>query len=205
MNISYNINGGKIKLAPLKDILHNSYKKKKDMTDDIHGYVLDKQLSGTRVQVYHNKDKNHTVISHRGTNSLSDIMTDARLLIGDRSGNRYKHANDISDKAHQKYKGSKFSQIGHSLGADIASNTANKDDEVIRYNGPTTTHDLLKPQSSNEYNIHTSLDPISILQPLKPFKRTDNNITIPSDNYNPLDQHKVDKLSILDTEHTIGQ
>ncbi len=69
---------------------------------------------------------------------------------------------------------------------------------MIKYNGPVLPIDLMKKHKDNEYHIRTSLDPISILQPLSPFNK--NTITIPSDNINPLDQHKVDKLNYLGDE-----
>ncbi len=111
---------------------------------------------------------------------------------------------NISNKAHEKYKGSDITQIGHSLGSELAKKSGKKGDEIIKYNGVTIPSDLFRKQDDHEYNIRTSLDPISILQPLAPFNKDENNITIPSDNFNLLDQHTTDKLDGLDENHIIG-
>ena len=205
MKLLYEVTGGSLNVSVLKDMLHNSYKKKKEQKNDINGYVLDNDLSGERVKVYHNNNKNHTVVAHRGTNGMQDWITDARLLIGDKTNKRYQHAKDISNKAHEKYQGSKFTQIGHSLAGDIANESKQNNDEVIKYNAPTTPIDILKPQQNNEYRIRTSLDPISVLQPLSPFNKNKNNITIPSNNFNLYDQHKIKQLKHLDKDLMIGK
>ncbi len=198
MNINYEISGGKLKASTLKDMLKNSYKDKKTMNKNIKDYELDNSLSGSRVQVYHNKNNNHTVIAHRGTKGLNDWYTNLQLSLGYKNNKRFQHSKDISDKAHQKYNDSTFTQIGHSLASEIAKKTANDNnekDEVIKYNGPVLPIDLVRKHKDNEYDIRTSLDPISVLKPLSPFNK--NTITIPSDNINPLDQHRVDKLDYL--------
>ena len=206
MNINYVLKGKGIKISTLKKMLHNSYKHNNDdVQQNINGYELDKQLSGKRVQVYHNKDLNHTIISHRGTQGLNDWLTDAQLLFGNKNNNRLKQSNDISNKAHQKYKNSDFTQIGHSLGSELAKTSAKEGDELIKYNGATIPSDLFRNQNENEYDIRTSLDPISVLQPLKPFNKNDNNITIPSDNFNLIDQHSISKLDNVDENKYIGK
>jgi hypothetical protein len=124
------------------------------------------------------------------------------LSLGYKNNKRFQHSKEISDKAHKKYNDSTFTQIGHSLASEIAKKTVNDNhekDEVIKYNNPPVLPiDLMKKHKDNEYHIRTSLDPISILQPLSPFNK--NTITIPSDNFNPLDQHRTDKLEYLGDE-----
>ena len=63
----------------LRDFLSNGYKKNQAKTLD--GYQRDDSLSGQRAQVYHNKDNNKTIVTHRGTQGFQDILTDLKLAI----------------------------------------------------------------------------------------------------------------------------
>eukprot|EP01038_Epipyxis_sp_PR26KG_P017718 gene17718-24687_t len=110
--IHYAYFGGKLAVKDIKHFLKSSYDK--NLND--HGdYKIDTSLSGSRAQVYHNPTKNHTVVVHKGTDSLNDWVTDLRLGLGDRSGTRFKHAKDVQRKAEQKYGNSNISTLGHSL------------------------------------------------------------------------------------------
>lgn len=78
----------------LQSLLKNSYKGKKQ-AKKLDGYERDNSLSGQRVQVYHNKDTGKTVVSHRGTSGVQDMITDAKLMLAPslyRSGARYKQS-----------------------------------------------------------------------------------------------------------------
>jgi hypothetical protein len=75
----------------LSKMFKEVYSKSKDRTNNIDNYELDKELSGQRVTVYHNKDTGHTVINHKGTSGIHDWITDLRLGLGDKSSNRFKH------------------------------------------------------------------------------------------------------------------
>lgn len=68
--IQYFIHGGKVNLGTLKNIFTNGYAKKKN--NNVDGYELDHSLSGQRVGVYHNPETNHTIVSHKGTDSATD-------------------------------------------------------------------------------------------------------------------------------------
>jgi hypothetical protein len=87
--------GGKINTKTLKNMINNGYAKKPKSTSSIDGYKLDESLSGTRAQVYHNPDTNHLVINHRGTASLSDVMTDIGLMFNYKNGKRFKHGKKL--------------------------------------------------------------------------------------------------------------
>src|SRR5688572_20204870 len=81
----YAVTGGKIKISTLKSMIINGYIKKPQGMDNINSYVLDKSLSGTRAQVYHHPETNHLVVNHRGTQGIHDVITDMRLMLGDKS------------------------------------------------------------------------------------------------------------------------
>jgi hypothetical protein len=63
------------------------------------------QLSGERVQVYHNKENNKTIVSHRGTKDLNDVITDVKLALFPNSyknSKRYQHSKTIQEEAEQE-------------------------------------------------------------------------------------------------------
>ena len=61
----------------LRDFLSNGYKK--NQANSLDGYQRDDSLSGQRAQVYHNKDNNKTIVTHRGTSGFQDVLTDIKL------------------------------------------------------------------------------------------------------------------------------
>lgn len=195
--------GGKVSVNSLKKIIKNGYQE--DKLNNINDYQLDNELSGERVQVYHNPKTNHTIVNHRGTKGVQDVITDMKLLFGNKSSKRFQHSKDVSDKAHEKYKNSEITQVGHSLGAQLAKEAKVKhNDETITYNGATTPLDLFNKQQDNEYNIRTYLDPISGIQELQPNTIPKNNITIPSASLNLLEEHRSEALNRLNQDRLIG-
>lgn len=198
--------GQGLKAKTLKNIIYNGYHNNENK--NIDGYELDKQLSGKRVQVYHNPNSSHTVVNHRGTQGLSDWITDANLaLFYNKSNKRFKHSKAITDKAKEKYSNSQFTHVGHSLGTELMhqANLNNNTDELIKYNGVSHPYDILKKQKDNEYNVRTGIDPVSALDQLKPFQKSSNNTTIRSDTYNPISEHSSHNLDRLDPEQIIGK
>jgi hypothetical protein len=201
--IHYAYFGGKMSVKDIKHFLSKSYDK--NLND--HGdYKIDKSLSGKRAQVYHDERKNHTVVVHKGTDSLNDWVTDLRLGLGDRSGTRFKHAKDVQRKAEQKYANSNISTLGHSLGSKLAEEASqNPDNEIITLNNPIVLSDLIKKPKSNQYNIiRTSLDPVSILRNVAPSK-SKNDLTIKSTTGNILTEHNTDTLNRINQDMEIGK
>lgn len=194
---NYFIIGGKIKASVFKQVLQNGYQKKPH--DEIEGYKLDKELSGQRAQVYHNKDTNHTVINHRGTDGIHDMYTDVKLMFGMKNNKRFDHGKKVTDEAMKKYKDSDVTITGHLLGHAIAKE-ANKphQKELVTLNGAVIPTDLLSKQRDNEYHIRTEYDPVSILHTLNPMRNDKNNTTIKSDSLNLLNEHKTDTLDRID-------
>jgi hypothetical protein len=94
-----------------------AYKK----TASVDGWTRDKEISNGKTSVY-TKD-NQVVISHRGTDTSDsqDMSADKDIVLGsfDEDDPRVKRAKKIADKAVKKYRGKKFTQVGHSLGAVV--------------------------------------------------------------------------------------
>lgn len=178
-----------MKTNDFKLFLINSYKPKDLQEPKIKNYIRDDELSGNRTQVYHNHVNNKTKIIHTGTNSLNDAITDFKLFVSPkmyRNSDRYHHAKLIQEQAEQKYKNSKMVTIGHSLGSRLASDLGRNSNKIITYNKPFLPYE--KPKS-NEINLRTNYDPVSILGSNK------NNIkTIPSDSINPIKAHEINQL-----------
>ena len=201
--MSFILIGGKVKNKVLKSVLKNGYD---DKLNDIDNYRVDKDLSGKRVQVYHNPDTNHTIINHRGTKGLNDVYTDLKLMMNFKNNKRFQHGKDITDKAINKYSNSDVSITGHSLGHKIAEEANLKHNkEQITLNGAITPYDLIKKQKDNEFHIRSEYDPISVLHGLNPMKNNNNNTTIKGKNLNLLNEHKTDVLGRLDDDLEFGK
>ena len=194
------LKGGKMKIQDVKTLLTNSYN---DKPTDVNGYKLDKDLSGKRVQVY--TDENGKVyIVHRGTHGIHDIMTDVKMTFGNVKGQkRFKYAEKIQREAENKYGKDNVTTLGHSLGAKIAEQVGKNSKEIITYNKPTLPLDLFKKKKlpDKQYDIRTSRDPVSILQPLQ---KGSNDMVIDSKTINPLTEHSIDALDRLDPNLMVG-
>jgi len=196
LNHLHHLEGKGLSISTLKNVIKNGYAKKKD--DNIDGYKLDDSLSGNRVTVLHNPDTNHTIVNHKGTASLNDWWTDLKLgLFNDKSGARFQHSKKIQKEAEDKYKDSKFTVTGHSLGSKLAQEANTNNHEFIGVNGAYTPYDLFNKKKDNETHIRSSLDPVSYFDPK-------NDITIKSKTYNPLTEHSSDILSRLDPNTYVG-
>lgn len=204
--IQYIISGGSMKVKTIKQMIYNGYHDNE--LSNIDGYELDPELSGQRVQVYHNPKTSHAVINHRGTKGIQDVITDINMLgRNSKTNKRFQHSKDITDLAKQKYNNSNFTHIGHSLGSELMhqANLNNNTDDLIKYNGVSLPYDILRTQKDNEYKIRTAIDPVSMLEPLHPYQNSKNNLTIPSESYNPLEEHKAHNLERLNPDLEIGR
>ena len=77
--------GGSLSSQDLKWFLKASYNRSHS---DYKDFRVDKQLTGQRVQVYHNPHTKQTVVVHRGTKGFHDAVTDLRYTFGDKSNKR---------------------------------------------------------------------------------------------------------------------
>lgn len=195
------IKGGELSVNNTKDFLKQSYSKS---PKDIDGYKIDKDLSGQRVQVYHNPQNNKTIVVHRGTNSIQDWGTNLSMSFGIK-GKRFNHAKKIQKQAEEKYGKNNLTTLGHSQGAKWAEMLGNKNNnnEVITLNKPTLPLDLIqgKKVKKNQTDIKTSKDPVSVLRGLQKGKKAR---VLKSKTINPLTEHSVDVLNRLDENEMLG-
>lgn len=188
--IKYVKYGGKIKVSDLKHFLNKSYDKKHDNHKD---FVLDKELSGSRAQVYYNPKDNKTVVVHRGSKGAVDwLINDPALMLGVEGWTtRFKHAKDIQKKAEQKYNNSDFTTVGHSLGSKLAKDSASKGDR-IGVNGASSFGDFINPDKEFT-NVRSKRDVVSLLS-------RDNNINIKNKTNNIIKEHSYDILDDLNDD-----
>ena len=198
--------GGALSSHVMSDLLAQSYetKNKKKRRLEVDGFHIDPSLSGERVQVWYNPTTRQAVVVHRGTAGFQDVMTDARLFFGDKSGKRFRHADNIQKKAEAKYGKAHVSTIGHSLGSSVAEKVGQGSKEVLTLNKPTTLEDLAKGKkvSEKQTDVRTKYDPVSIL---RPYQKGSDAIEIESTTWNPLAEHKTDTLKRLDEGVMIGR
>lgn len=197
---SKKVEGGKMAIKDVKNLLNASYKKKQN---DVGDYIIDKDLSNRKVQVYKKKDDNQAVVVHRGTNNLSDWMTNLKMTLGYKNDDRFKNSKKIQKLAEEKYGAENISTLGHSLGSRLAEEVGNKSKEVITLNKPTLPFDLLtrKKIKDNQVDIRTKKDPVSILQQ---FQKGSSDIIIPSTSNNLLKEHSTNVLDRLDENMIVG-
>ena len=194
--------GGGLPAGDIQKLLKNSYQI--PPANNIGDFVLDKELSGRRVQVYKNRNTPQAVVVHRGTQGLKDWSTDLFYATGGdpKQTNRFKHAADIQKKAESKYGAKNITTLGHSLGAKISSTVGQNSKEIINLNKAVSPLDAIQQTSDKEINIRTSGDAVSALLPLRNSMRT---ITIPSTTYNPFTEHKTETLNRLPADQIIGK
>ena len=200
------IKGGEIEVSNLNKLLNESYKKKKDTSSNIDNrFILDENLSTDKTKVYLDNKTGDIKMVNRGTSDFKDVFTDAKLLMGFKDKSRFNEARGILNEIKNKYPQKSIDVYGHSLGASVAEDLG-KDERiknVITLNKPTTPKDLLykSKQSGKQYDIRTTGDLISILNPLQ---QSTNDIIIPSETKNPYTEHKIETLSRLPQDQIIG-
>ena len=199
VKVEKRIKGGKIESSVFKSVLSATYKK--DHPKEIDGYEADDSLSSDSSKVYHNKEKNHTIIAHRGTEgTLKDWKNNAIYAIAGRSGyektDRFKQAKKTQELTEQKYGLSNLTTTGHSQGGLLAEMLGKKGRETITYNKASTPWDRTKKEA-NQHDVRTSGDVVSY------WDRKNADIVIPSVS-NPLSAHKMDSISDLGNTE-IGQ
>lgn len=197
-SIEYQVTGGRVNAKTLQSMISNGYEKKPQSKDKIDGYVLDKELSGTRAQVYHNPETDHLVINHRGTKGMQDVFTDIGLMFNHKSNKRFQHGKAVTDAALKKYDTENVTLSGHSLAGVIAKEANKKHGkETITVNGAVTPYDMLSKQDNNTLVVRSKLDPISYLHSWSPFANKAQTIDIEAKSYNPFTEHSADVLDRL--------
>jgi hypothetical protein len=143
----------------LHDVLKNSYDKKSNQANFLKdkGYTFDNELSNDNQQVYYNNN-GHLLFSVAGTHNLSDVAVDAKLMLGQlKDTKRYQEAEMTFNKARDKYKPTRTTALGHSLGASISAKL--NADEIITLDKGAEPGAKTK---NNEKAYRTSGDIVSV-------------------------------------------
>lgn len=192
--------GEGLPVGKLKQFLKQSYQ---PTLRNLGNYTVDKNLSGQRVQVYHDSNSNRTVVVHRGSYSIQDWRTNVLSLFG-YIGKRYNHSKHIQDKAEAKYGKDNIITLGHSLGGRLAEQLGRDTSEVITLNKPTYPNDILNSDSvpDNQTYVKTSSDPVSMLRGRQ--KGNEPVVILSKVLANPITEHSVNVLERLPDELMVG-
>lgn len=185
--------GGKIISKYLKSVLKNSYNKKPKEEKIDNNLIMDKDLSGRRVQTYIDNNTGEVYFTIRGTQGMRDILTDIKLFFTPTSKlknlKRFKYADEMLKKVEQKYGKENINVIGHSLGSKIAEIIGDENHKnIITYNKPVLPFEKIIDKK-NQIDIKTSRDPISLLD-----KPDENDIVLQSKSLNPVYEHSLQAL-----------
>ena len=199
-HVFHTLSGKGLPADILKNLLAKSYDKN---LSDYKDFVVDKELSGQRVQVYKNHKTGQVVVAHRGTQGIHDWITDLRYGLGDTSGARFKHSKKIQAAAENKYGAHNVTTIGHSLGSQLAEKAGGNSKEIITLNKPVSPYDLLfgKKVADNQTDVKTAYDPVSVLRGFQGGKKAQ---VIDSESSNPLTEHSTATLGRIDDNENVG-
>jgi hypothetical protein len=196
--------GGKISVSNLSKFFKSSYAGKK-APKKIDTYNLDSELTNKYGSVYYDPDKQHAVLTHKGTSgdtyleTAKDWGNNAMYAVGlYKYTDRYKQGKKLQDATEKKYGANNVSTLGHSQGSTLSRELGQNSKEIINLNPAYKGEKPLK----NEYNIRSSGDVVSV--GLHGTKRG-HDILIPSQGINPLTEHKIDILDRIDQSQMVGQ
>lgn len=178
----------KEELGLVKNLLDNSYKSPQAQAREVNGFFRDDSLSGQRSQVYYNPETKQAYVTHRGTASPQDILTDVKMVFGNKTGERFKYAKDIQKQAEEKYGAENITTAGHSLGGTIAEKVGKKSGKIVTLNKPVTPFDVAYSKvSEKQQDIKTRKDPVSILRRFQKGRK--EKVIVGPDN--PIAAHKL--------------
>jgi hypothetical protein len=195
--------GGKLSVKNLKALLSASYDEKPP--ERINDFILDSKLSTKHVKVYHNPVNQQTVIAHRGTKEWYDWFNNAVYGAFGKTGYkltaRFKESQRVHNATIAKYGVKNLSTIGHSQGGIASEILGQQGKEVITLN--KATRPLSNIKGEKQYDISTTLDPVSKLNPFQGKSKKD--ISIKSKSSNPIKEHLLPVLEGLDDDLDIGE
>ncbi len=195
--------GGSLSVKDLKGLLEASYKEKAKVGD----WVLDTAISGPTAKVYFNPKNNKVVVAHRGTPAtdgadwLNNLTYALKGTEGYKKTKRFLASKKVQDAAEAKYGTKKMATIGHSQGSLLSELLGKNGYETITLNKATRPKSNVKGQ--HQYDIRSSGDVVSALNPFQ--EKTDRDITIQKQSWNPLKEHSIDILNRLNPEQEIGR
>jgi len=196
--------GGKISVGNLSKFFKSSYAGKK-APKQIDTYNLDSELTNKYGSVYYDPDKNHAVLTHKGTSgdtyleTAKDWGNNAAYAMGlYKYTDRYKQGKKLQTATEKKYGSQNVSTLGHSQGSHLSRELGGNSKEIINLNPAYKGEKPLK----NEYNIRSSGDVVSV--GLHGTKRG-HDVLIPAESANPLTEHKIDILDRINQSQMVGQ
>ena len=197
------VSGGKLSVKNLNALLNASYDE--NPPERINDFILDKKLSTKHVKVYHNPVNQQTVIAHRGTKEWYDWFNNAIYGAFGKTGykltNRFRESQRVHNATISKYGVKNLSTIGHSQGGIPSEILGQEGKEIITLN--KATRPFANVKGKKQYDISTTLDPVSKLNPFQGKSKKD--ISIKSKSYNPIKEHLLPVLEGLDENTEIGE
>jgi hypothetical protein len=183
----------------LEKIFKASYQgeNKAEATLGKFGYTLDKNLSGKEQKVFVDEQGNPN-IAFRGSKTAKDwLISDPLLAVGlETLDPRFSKAVKLTNKVADKY-GKPVNLFGHSLGgkiAEYAGEKSNQEGLIYTMNKAVGLNDIGKKIQSNQIDIRTNNDPVSILSLTQQYADDDNQITLQSNTLNPIKAHSYTQL-----------
>jgi hypothetical protein len=174
----------------LKDVLASSYQNKKTAQNTLekYGAKVDKELSGKEAKVFINEDGTPN-IAVRGSKNIKDfLISDPLLALGlSKYDPRKKRTDELIQRVKDKYQVDP-NLYGHSLGGALVSG-ANTKGKITTFNKGAGLSELFKPIPSNQTDIRTTGDLVSVLSATQPGgqKKLVNNPNI-------LNAHSISNL-----------
>jgi hypothetical protein len=195
--------GGKLSVKHLKALLNASYEEKPPTRID--DFILDSKLSTKHVKVYHNPKTLQTVIAHRGTKEWYDWGNNLIYGLFGKTGYkltpRFKESQRVHNATVAKYGLKHLSTISHSQGGIASEILGQEGKEIITLN--KATRPFANVKGKKQYDISTTLDPVSKLNPFQ--RKSKKDISIKSKSYNPIKEHLLPVLEGLDEDTEIGE
>lgn len=192
--------GGSVPVHTIYQSIKNSYAYPK-IEDIDSGFVFSKYGSDKEIQLYVNEKEKRIIINFIGTYKTIDWTNNLSYVLGNyKNTKRFKHARDAFLKIINDYPNYQVILIGHSQSAVITrllnEEFHNKIFEVINLNGANLGED----EMSNEYNIRSKMDLVSLLK--KPSSR---DVIINNKTHNIITEHSPEILKRLNQEMHIGR
>ena len=173
----------------------------------MEGFTIDKSISTNESKVFVSNSSGHVVVAHIGTYNTSDWGNNAVYgLFGDTGYKltpRYKRAEQVQNKAEDRYGAKNITTIGHSQSGLIAQLLGKNVYETITLNKATRPQDLFRfNQSKNQFDIRSEADVVSLWR--NPLQKR-NETTIKKKSNNVVLEHSPNVLNRLDKNKIIGK
>jgi len=195
--------GGALAIGQFKNLLNASYTGE----NKVGTFDKDNELSSKTSKVYRDPKTGQVVVAHKGTSGFADWGNNAVYAIGGtrlyKKTKRYKEARNVQKKAEAKYGAQNVTTIGHSQGGLQAQLLGKDSKEILTLNKATVLGQNSHSMPSNQYDIRSSNDIVSKINPFQ--KKNNNEIQIDSSSHNILKEHSIDTLDRLYHKDMIGR